>query len=113
MTYKLYYNDANKYKLNQLLEVSDPKTVIQNAQKYFKDPFIKVFLSPDKNKKYAIYNPNTDKLVSFGHIHYEDYTKHKNEIRRDNYLRRASNMRGNWRNDPYSPNNLSIFCLWN
>jgi hypothetical protein len=112
MTYKLYYNDANKYKLNQLLEVSDPKTVIQNAQKYFKDPFIKVYLSPDKHKKYAIYNPILNKLVSFGHIDYEDYTKHKNEIRRENYLKRASNMRGNWKINPYSPNNLSIHLLW-
>ena len=79
MAYKLYYNDDNKYKLNQLLEVSDPKRVIINAQKYFKDPNIKVYLSPDKNKKYAIYDPNINKLISFGSILYEDYTKHKNE----------------------------------
>ena len=65
MAYKLYYNDDNKYKLNQLLEVSDPKRVIINAQKYFKDPNIKVYLSPDKNKKYAIYDPNINKLISF------------------------------------------------
>jgi len=112
MSYKLYFNDSNKYKLNQLTQVSDPKKVISNAQKYFNDPDIKVYLSPDKNKKYAIYNPYTKKLVSFGHIDYEDYTYHNNEERRINYLKRASNIHGNWYDDPYSPNNLAINLLW-
>ena len=35
-------------KLSQLLQVSDPKQVILNAQKYFNDPNIKVYLSPKK-----------------------------------------------------------------
>ena len=38
-------------KLSKLLEVSDPQKVIQNAKKYFNDPNIKVYLSPEKNKK--------------------------------------------------------------
>lgn len=112
MAYKLYYNDDNKYKLNQLLEVSDPKRVIINAQKYFKDPNIKVYLSPDKNKKYAIYDPNINKLVSFGNINYEDYSYHKNEERRNNYLKRASKIKGNWKDNKFSPNNLAIAILW-
>jgi len=44
---------------------------------------------------------------------YEDYTKHKDETRRLNYLLRASNIKGNWINNPYSPNFLSINLLWN
>ena len=112
MAYKLYYNDDNKYKLNQLLAVSDPKRVLINAQRYFNDPNIKVYLSPNKNKKYAIYDPNINKLVSFGNINYEDYTKHQDEYRRNNYLKRSSNIKGNWKSNPYSQNNLAINILW-
>ena len=57
-------------------------------------------------------NPNTNKSISFGHIDYEDYTKHRDEKRRMNYLLWASNMRGNWKDDPYSPNNLATSLLW-
>jgi hypothetical protein len=53
------------------------------------------------------------KWAHFGQIGYEDYTKHKDEYRRMNYLLRSSNIKGNWKNDMYSPNNLSINILWN
>jgi hypothetical protein len=99
-------------KLRQLKTVSNPKKVIENAQHYFNEPNIKVYLSPVKNKKYAIYDPIHKKLISFGDIRYEDYTHHKDDIRRENYLMRASNMRGNWRNNPYSANNMSLNLLW-
>ena len=35
-------------KLSQLLEVSDPKQVILNAQKYFNDANVKVLFKPRK-----------------------------------------------------------------
>ena len=35
------------------------------------------------------------------------------EERKKRYLKRASNIRGNWKNNPYSPNNLSLHILWN
>jgi hypothetical protein len=43
---------------------------------------------------------------------YEDFTKHKDPIRRHNYLTRTANMKGNWKDNPYSPNNLSRNILW-
>lgn len=43
---------------------------------------------------------------------YEDYTKHHDDKRRKNYLTRANSIKGNWRTDKYSPNNLSIHLLW-
>jgi hypothetical protein len=92
--------------------VSNPKTVIENARHYFNDPNIKVYLSPIKNKKYAVYDPIKQKLVSFGHIDYEDYTMHQDERRRENYLKRASHIKGNWKDNPYSPNNMSLNLLW-
>ena len=45
-----------------------------------------------------------ENLVSFGHMDYMDYTRYNNEERRINYLKRVSNIKGNWKNDPYSPN---------
>ena len=68
-------------KFSELLEVSEPKQVILNAKKYFNNPNVTIYLSPEKNKKYAIIN----KLVSFGQMGYEDYTKHHDEQRRINY----------------------------
>ena len=50
--------------------------------------------------------------VHFGQMGYEDYTKHNNKTRRKNYLRRTANMRGNWKKDKYSANNLARNLLW-
>ena len=43
---------------------------------------------------------------------YEDFTQHKNKDRQQNYLKRSSNIKGNWKNNKYSPNNLSMNILW-
>ena len=59
-----------------------------------------------------IQDKNTGKMVHFGQLGYEDFTKHKDKERRQRYLKRATNMRGNWKDNPYSPNNLSINILW-
>jgi hypothetical protein len=43
---------------------------------------------------------------------YEDFTKHHNKTRRKNYLTRTKFMRGDWKNNKYSANNLSRNILW-
>jgi len=43
---------------------------------------------------------------------YEDYLKHQNKKRQSNYLARASNIKGNWKDNLYSSNNLSQKILW-
>ena len=111
----LFYSEDQegaKEKIKGLSNVSNPKRVIENAQRYFNDPNIRIYLSTRKNSKYAIYDPIHDKLVHFGNINYSDYSHHQSEERRENYLRRASNIRGNWRDNPYSPNSLAINLLW-
>lgn len=116
MSYLLWYDeDDDGEKLKQLLKISNPKEVIKKAQQYFNNPDIKVYLSNRKNKKYAIYDPNKKKMIHFGQMHppMEDFTFHGNLQRRDNYLARASNIRGSWKNDKYSANNLSRNLLWN
>lgn len=105
-----YYHDKEKYE--QLLKVSDPQKVITNAIKYFNDPNIELNLSTLKNKKYMIINKDNMKKVHFGHLDYQDFTKHNDLKRREAYLNRAYNIRGNWMNNKYSPNNLAIHLLW-
>lgn len=72
---------------------------------------VKLLISPRKDKKYRVYDPN-GKAVDFGQMGYEDYTKHRDDKRRERYLKRAKNIKGNWKNNPYSPNNLSLHVLW-
>ena len=98
----------DKMKLKQLEKVSDYKKVLKNARLlYGRD----VYPSTRKEKKYMILDDN-DKWVHFGSIHYQDWTYHHDPIRRHSYLKRAMNIRGNWKDNSFSPNQLSIILLW-
>ena len=110
MSQKTLIHAISVPKTDKLWEVSNPITVQKKAFKY--DDGLQVYKSFKPDKKYMILNPETNKFVYFGSIDYEDFTKHKDEDRQQRYLRRATNMRGNWRDDKYSPNNLSIHLLW-
>jgi len=96
---------------DEVYKFSNPKKVQELAKKYLGDGAT-IFRSTKKDKKYMVYNPNTKKWVHFGQIPYEDFTKHKDEKRRQNYLKRTANMRGNWKDDKYSANNLARNLLW-
>ena len=89
---------------------SNPTQVYRLAKKYL-GKTAKIGLSTKKEKKYMVTTPD-GKIVHFGQMGYEDYTKHKNKTRRKNYLTRASKIKGNWKNNRYSPNNLAIHLLW-
>jgi hypothetical protein len=98
--------------MNSIDQYSNPKTVYKNAKRYLgKD--VKIQLSDKPMKKYMVFNPYTNKWIYFGQMGYEDYTKHKDEKRRESYLKRTENIRGNWKNNKYSPNMLSRSILWN
>ena len=90
---------------------SSPNIVLKNAMKYLGSD-VKLRPSDNPKKKYMVFNPNTKKWVYFGAMGYEDYTLHNDDERRKNYLKRSANIRGNWKDDPYSPNNLSRNILW-
>lgn len=70
----------------------------------------KLLLSSRKDKKYMIIH--NGKKIHFGAMGYEDFTKHKDKERRDAYLKRAMGIKGNWKDNKYSPNNLAIHILW-
>lgn len=92
-------------------KVSDPILAQKKAFEYLGDDAI-LYLSDREGKKYMIFDPIEKKMVSFGDINYQDFTKHRNPIRRENYIKRASNMRGDWKKNKYSKNNLSLHILW-
>jgi hypothetical protein len=108
--------DLNAYlipkvpKSAEIWKWSNPIEVRKQADKYLgKD--IPIYVSVNKGKKYMVQDPN-GKWVHFGQLNYEDYTHHHSEDRRANYLRRTANMRGNWKDNKYSANNLSRNILW-
>lgn len=109
---KLYYNPNQENKLNELLKVSNPKKVIENAHKYLGNN-TRLNISTHKNKKYMIWDGF--KMIHFGSFlpPMEDYTFHNDNDRRNRYLARATKIKGNWASNKYSPNNLSINLLWN
>jgi len=104
------YRSHEKYQ--QLISVSNPSKVIKNANSYLGKNNYQLFISEHKDKKYVIVTPE-GKWVNFGNIKYEDFTKHNDQTRRNSYLSRATKIRGNWKYNKYSPNNLAIHLLWN
>lgn len=98
-------------KLKELLKYSDPNKAQKNAYKYLGKNAV-LFVSTRKPKKYMIKDKKNNKWAHFGQMGFEDYTKHKDEARRQNYLKRTGSIKGNWMDNPYSSNNLSREILW-
>jgi len=74
--------------------------------------------STRKTKKYMIYDPYNNEFVHFGAMGYFDFTKYVQiyDIKTANehrirYLKRALKIKGNWMDNPYSPNYLSLLLL--
>ena len=89
---------------------SNPTEVYRRAKNYL-GKTVKIGLSTKKEKKYMVKTPD-GKIVHFGQMGYEDFTKHKNKTRQKNYLTRSSRIRGDWKDNKYSANNLAIRLLW-
>jgi DNA adenine methylase len=80
-----------------------------------------MFCNTGKNK---LMFDSPDGLVHFGNPQYPDYIiysfmESKNQVekgtadkRRELYRARATNIKGNWRDNRFSPNNLAIKILW-
>lgn len=96
---------------NKIYNVSNPIKAQIKAFEYLGENAI-LYLSNRKNKKYMIHDPNKNIMVHFGDINYFDYLKHNDLYRRNRYIKRASKIKGNWKDNKYSPNNLSLNILW-
>ena len=85
---------------------SNPSIVMKKAKELHLNP---IQLSSRKDKKYMVLNPKTNKMVHFGQMGYEDYTKHQDENRRQLFRKRNHK----WTTaERYSPAWLSYNLLW-
>ena len=96
---------------DELYKYSHPRLAQIKLRKYLDDKDIVLYKSTNKNKKYMIITPDENK-VHFGQMGYEDFTKHGDTQRRENYLRRTENIRGDWKQNKFSAKNLSRNVLW-
>lgn len=90
-----------------LEDYSNPELVYKKARKMF-GPHVIIQPSTRKSKKYMLLKPN-GKWVHFGYYGMEDYTKHKNLMRREAF--RTRNHQWAY-NDPLSSSFLSFWLLW-
>ena len=85
---------------------SNPSIVMKKAKELNLNP---IQLSSRKDKKYMVLDPNTNKMVHFGQMGYEDYTKHHDEKRRELFRKRNHK----WATaEKYSSAWLSYYLLW-
>jgi hypothetical protein len=97
--------------IKPIKKFSNPIVVNRRWKKYKDKEASALMLSPDPEKKYMVITPDK-RIVNFGQMGYEDWTKHLDPVRRKAYLSRANGIKGDWRSDKYSPNNLAINLLW-
>lgn len=104
--------DRSHPKYDKLIKVSNPSIVMRNATSYLGKDNFELFVSNTLVHKYTILNKENGKKINFGNINYEDYTKHGDDIRRNSYLARSGKIKGDWKGNKWSPNNLSRNLLW-
>ena len=91
-------------KFDQLRDYSDPEYIMTKAQELGYNP---IHESSRKDKKYMVFDGH--RMIHFGQMFYEDYTKHLDPRRRMNFR----NWNWRWEFTPkYSASNLSYTLLW-
>lgn len=117
-------------KLADLVKVSDPDEVAKRFKAYRGKDKATIEPSPREDKKYMVRvaatlrshrsaNAELDgvagatrgRAIHFGST-LPDYTKHGDEKRRQAYLTRSAGIKGDWRDDKWSANNLARALLW-
>jgi len=95
--------------VSDINKVSNPAVVRAKFAKYKGSDNAKLELSEKPDKKYKVIHDG--KTTHFG-SKMEDFTKHGDVERRKSYLARSGGIKGDWKKDKYSANNLSRNLLW-
>jgi hypothetical protein len=102
-------------KLNDLIKISDPVEVKRRFEKYRGAAKATIEPSPRIDKKYmvrvAAAGGVRGRVVHIG-SNMADFTKTADEKKRASYLARSAGIKGDWRDDKWSPNNLSRALMW-
>lgn len=102
-------------KLSELIKISNPDEVKRRFEKYRGTAKATIEPSPRPDKKYMIrvaaVGGVRGRVVHIGST-LADFTKHANEAKRQSYLARSAGIKGDWRDDKWSPNNLSRALMW-
>lgn len=102
-------------KLSELNKISDPLEVKRRFEKYRGTTRAEISVSPRADKKYMVRvvaaDGNRGRIIHIGST-MADFTKHGDAARRKSYLARATAIKGDWRADKWSANNLAINLLW-
>jgi len=93
--------------MEKICEVSNPELVLKQLKKYYGDD-VDLYLSTSKNKKYMVFDEE-GKKVHFGDLRNEDYTKHQDKQRRNNFRNRNKRWVDS---EKFTPAHLSYFLLW-
>lgn len=102
----------SKKRFTKKLRLYSNPEVAQNMAYRYLGKTAKLYPARNAAKKYSIFDTHNQRWVNFGQMGYEDYTKHRDRGRRKNYLVRSRSIRGNWKRNKFSPNNLSREILW-
>ncbi len=102
-------------KINDLIKISDPVEVKRRFEKYRGAAKATIEPSPRIDKKYMIRvaaaGGMRGRVVHIGST-MSDFTKTADEKKRASYLARSAGIKGDWRDDKWSPNNLSRALMW-
>jgi hypothetical protein len=102
-------------KLSELVKISDPQEVKRRFEKYRGSAKATIEPSPREDKKYLVRVAAADgkrgRAIHIGST-LADFTKHGDEQRRKSYLARSAAIKGDWRDDKWSANNLARELLW-
>lgn len=102
-------------KLSDLVKISDPAEVKRRFEKYRGTAKAEISVSPMVDKKYTVRVAAAGgvrgRIVHIGST-MADFTKHADEAKRKSYLARSAGIKGEWRDDKWSANNLSRALMW-
>ena len=96
-------------KYEELIKYSDPEYVYEKFNRWGLNNRADLYLSTRKDKKYMVIMKDTNKKIHFGQMGYEDYSKHKDELR----MMKFQNRNRRWASAiEYTPAWLSFYLLW-
>ncbi len=116
-------------KLSELQKISDPAEVKRRFEKYRGSSKATIEPSPRIDKKYMVRVAAAGGTGTADAVRIErsvnvrgrvvhigstmaDFTKTGDDAKRKSYLARSAGVKGDWRDDKWSPNNLSRALMW-